>query len=430
MNIAPGYRKMRWVIFGWLTLSVILNVIDKQALSLLSPVLRAKFHIGPEQYANIVAAFLLSYTVMYAVGGKFVDRVGERLGMAACILWWSVCTICLALTRGFYSLRAVQFLLGLGEPGNYPAALRATARWFPKSERSLPVAVFSSGGAVGNIIAPPLIAGLMLTFGWQAAFIVPGALGLVWLAVWLVIYRLPSQYKHFDPEDVKELEDLDKDTKGKGTPWLGLLKDRGVLGLVLSRFVSDPVWQFCTFWIPAYLAAERGFSMADIGKYAWIPHVAGAIGGMTGGRVSDMLIRRGLSPIKVRAKVLYIGAAIAPLGILTARVHSAAVSIAMMAALAFVAYVWFITTAAMIPDLVPGRVVGSVLGFVGTAGTCGGILFMKLVGYLVSHYSYKPVFAIAGCLHVLGALILWAMLRGRTSTETPSVVPEFVEEHA
>jgi len=410
------YRKLRWIIAGWLTLSTILNLVDRQTLSILAPLLRDKFHLSPQDYANIVSAFLISYAVMYTVGGRFVDWIGERVGMAACILWWSICAMLTSLAQGFWSLGIIRFLLGLGEPGNYPAALRATTRWFPKAERGLPIALFSSGSAVGNIIAPPMIAGLMLLWGWRAAFIIPGALGLVWLVVWLWIYRLPEHLPGISQEELAWIRNENSQGVASASAsgpqrWGDLLKDRNVLALVLCRLVSDPVWYFYLFWIPEYLTRERGFSLAEIGLYAWIPFVAGAVGGMVGGRASDRLVHAGVSPARARTRVLYISAAIAPLGMLTGKVHTAAMAIALIAVMAFVVYSWFINTAALIPDLFSEKVVGSVLGLMGTAGSAGGVVFTFLVGFLLTHYSYTAVFLLAGSMHLLASLILWSLLR-------------------
>jgi ACS family hexuronate transporter-like MFS transporter len=411
-----SYRKLRWIIAGWLTLSTILNLIDRQTLSILAPLLRDKFHLSPQDYAHIVSAFLISYAVMYTVGGRFVDWIGERVGMAACILWWSICAMLTSLAQGFWSLGIIRFLLGIGEPGNYPAALRATTRWFPKAERGLPIALFSSGSAVGNIIAPPMIAGLMLLWGWRAAFIIPGALGLIWLVVWLWIYRLPEHLPGISQEELAWIRNENSQGVASASAsgpqrWGDLLKDRNVLALVLCRLVSDPVWYFYLFWIPEYLTRERGFSLAEIGLYAWIPFVAGAVGGMVGGRASDRLVHAGVSPARARTRVLYISAAIAPLGMLTGKVHTAAMAIALIAVMAFVVYSWFINTAALIPDLFSEKVVGSVLGLMGTAGSAGGVVFTFLVGFLLTHYSYTAVFLLAGSMHLLASLILWSLLR-------------------
>ena len=401
------------MIAGWLTLSTILNLIDRQTLSILAPLLRDKFGLSQQSYSHVVTAFLVSYTIMYAVGGRFVDWAGERIGMAACILWWSVCTMLTGLAQGAISLGIFRFLLGLGEPGNYPAALRATTRWFPKAERGLPIALFSSGSAVGSVIAPPMIAGLTLAFGWRSAFLLPGLLGLLWLVVWLWIYQLPQAHPGITPEELSLLAPDNESASEVTAPnrWSSLLKDRNVLALVLARLVSDPVWYFYLFWTPEYLKRERGFSLTDIGLYAWIPFVAGALGGMVGGQASDKLITAGVPNVRARTRVLYISAALAPLGIWTSKAHSAPAAILLIAAMAFVAYSWFINTAALIPDLFPDRVVGSVLGLMGTAGSAGGIVFTVLVGFLLTHYSYGTVFALAGSMHVLASFILWALMR-------------------
>ena len=417
MKLALNYRSMRWVIAGWLTLSTILNLVDRQSLSVLAPFLRDKFHLTVQDYAHVVTAFLVSYTVMYAVGGRFVDWIGEKIGMAACIVWWSVCTMLTALTQGWASLAIVRFLLGLGEPANYPAALRATTIWFPKSERGLPIALFSSGSAVGNVLAPPVIAAITVAFGWRAAFLLPGLLGFIWVAIWLMIYDAPESFPGAHFENLCALKhEFSNGSHSLGASWFGLLKQRNVLALVLSRFISDPVWYFYVFWIPEYLKREHGFSLADIGLYAWIPFVAGAAGGMTAGWTSDLLIGHGISAVKARTRVLYIAAALAPLGMLTSKVHSAAAAILLIAVMAFVVYCWFINTAAIIPDVVPENVVGSVLGFMGTAGSAAGAVFSLLLGYLLARYSYGPAFMIAGSMHLLAALVLRQLITDISST--------------
>ncbi|HVH89476.1 MAG TPA: MFS transporter, partial [Terriglobales bacterium] len=422
MTLGLSYRTMRWVIAAWLTLSTALNLIDRQTLSILAPFLRDRFHLSIQSYSHVVTAFLASYTVMYAVGGRFVDWIGERVGMAACILWWSACTMLTALVQGALSLGIVRFLLGLGEPANYPAALRATTVWFPKSERGLPIALFSSGSAVGNVLAPPLIALITLRMGWRAAFLLPGLLGVIWVAIWLLIYRSPQVFPGSPVSGVPGLRDETAITDASArAPWLALLRRRNVLALVVSRFISDPVWYFYVFWIPEYLKRERGFSLSDIGLYAWIPFVAGAAGGMTAGWISDVLIARGIAPVRARTTVLYAAAVLAPLGMLTARVRSAAAAIFLIAVMAFVVYCWFINTAAIIPDVVSDHVVGSVLGFVGTAGSLSGALFSLLVGYLLAHYSYRLAFTLAGSMHVVAALLLRLLLKTDADGALPTL---------
>jgi len=349
--------------------------------------------------------------------------------MTACILWWSVCPMLTSLAQGFRSLGIIRFLLGIGEPANYPAALRACTRWFPKAERGLPIAIFSSGSSVGSVIAPPLIAGLTLALGWRSAFILPGALGFLWTIGWLWMYRVPDEHPGVSREELDTLREDDvAATTGASAGaapqrWTDLLKNRNVLALVLARFISDPVWYFYQFYIPDYLKAERGFSLRDIGLFAWIPFVAGTLGGMLGGTISDRLIHFGVKPVQARTRVLYFSAALAPLGILTAKAHSAAIAIALMAVMAFVVYSWFINTAAVIPDLFSQNVVGSVLGLMGMAGSGGGILFAQLIGFLLSRYSYAIVFAMAGSMHLLASLILWSLLKEQPESQPLRLVP-------
>jgi ACS family hexuronate transporter-like MFS transporter len=353
---------------------------------------------------------------MYTVGGRIVDWIGERLGMAACIIWWSLATIAHSLAQDALSLGVFRFLLGIGEPANYPAALRATTSWFPKSERGLPIAIYSSGSAVGAVLAPPMIAWITVRYGWRYAFVIPGALGLLWVIVWLFAYRRPEQYPQISAQDLAwraEENPMAASLGERERPdrWRDLLRDRRVLGIVLARMIADPVWYFYLFWIPEYLKRERGFSLADIGLYAWIPFVAAGLGGMLGGVASDRLIQRGRAPSAARQRILYLAAAVAPAGMLTSVTASPWVALFLIAVVAFVCFCWFINTAALVSDVFPGRVVGSVQGLMGTSGSGGGILFTAMAGFLLDHFSYTPVFVLVGCMHVVASLILWSLFR-------------------
>jgi ACS family hexuronate transporter-like MFS transporter len=388
-------------------------------LSVLAPTLRDEFGLSNRGYANIVNAFLVSYTIMYTVGGVLVDRIGERLGMAGCILWWSIAAMLHSLARGAFSLGLFRFLLGIGEPVNYPAALRATTSWFSRAERGLPIAIYSSGSSVGSLIATPLVAWIALQYGWRFAFFATGSLGLIWLAVWLLIYRLPRH-------DVNRVESRNNVSRTDAHPGLGdpappqrftdLLKDRNVLGILLARFMTDPVWLFFLYWTPEYLKRQWGFSLKDIGLYGWIPFVFGGAGGVLGGMASDRLIRSGLSPAAARRRLLYFSAALAPVGMVTGFAGSPGISIAVIALMAFICYVWFINTAALVSDVFSEKVIGTIQGLMGTTGSIGGMLFTWLTGFLLDTMSsYKFVFVIAGSGHLLGSLALWSLMRDKRS---------------
>jgi len=433
-SLRPAEKRLRWFIVGWITLSTILNLIDRQTLSILAPTLEKEFGLTNQGYSNIVNAFLLAYTVMYTVGGWFVDRVGEKLGMAGCILWWSVATMLHAAARGTLSLGIFRFLLGIGEPGNYPAALRASARWFAKEERGLPIAIWSSGSSIGSLIAPPLISCLTLYFGWRIAFFVPGFLGAIWVLVWVLAYRLPSAPNNasaepISPSEGSEAHDLAGSLaagKSAVTPapesLLTLLKNGHVRAIVSARLVSDPVWVFYLYWTPKYLTHVWGYNLKDIGLYAWIPFVFGGLGGVFGGVASDWLIRRGMMPAQARKSLLYVAGAAAPLGMTLGFASSSAIALSLIAVMAFVVYIWYINTAALISDVFPERVVGSILGLMGTAGALGGMGLNWFAGYVVDTLkSYTPVFFVAGSGHLLASLILFFFLREKRDLRPRSV---------
>ncbi len=414
-SLTAGERRLRWFIVGWITLSTILNLIDRQTLSILAPTLQKEFGLSNRGYSNIVNAFLVAYTVMYTVGGRFVDRVGEKIGMTACILWWSIATMLHSLARGGLSLGIFRFLLGVGEPGNYPAALRVTTRWFSKAERGLPIAVFSSGSSLGSLIAPPMISVITLHLGWRMAFFVPGFLGAIWVLVWALAYRLPSRAID-GPTALRQSAGTASETPRVGESLLDLLKDANVRAIVVARFISDPVWVFYLYWTPMYLADQWGYDLRDMGRYAWIPFLFGGLGGVFGGMASDWLIRRGLEPARARKLLLYAAGVAAPLGMTIGLARSSAMALALLAVMAFVVYVWFIDTAALISDVFPERVVGSVLGLMGTAGSLGGIGLNWLAGTLLDTYhSYAPVFVIAGSGHLLASLVLVAFFKDKAA---------------
>jgi ACS family hexuronate transporter-like MFS transporter len=412
-RLTVAERRLRWFIVGWITLSTILNLINRNTLAILAPTLEEKLGLTQAAYGHIIMAFQLSYAVMYIAGGRFVDRVGEKLGMTACIVWWSISTMLHALARGTLSLGIFRFLLGVGEPGNYPAALRASARWFSREERGLPIAIWSSGSSVGSLLSVPLIAFLAHRWGWQTAFLVPGLLGIVWVVVWIAAYRMPSV-------SVEPLRQAARECASGPAPaplpktdsFLNLLQSRKVWALILARLLTDPIWVFYLSWTPKYLAEVWKFDLVKMGLYGWIPFLFGGLGGVFGGMASDWMIRRGMDAAKARLRLLYITGAIAPLGMLTGFVGSAGVSIALIALMAFVCYVWFIDTAALMSDIFPERIVGSVLGLAAGVGQFGGILMAWLAGHLLaSGHSYTPLFIVAGSGHLLAALILFFFLK-------------------
>lgn len=424
-SLTVAERRLRWFIVGWITLSTILNLIDKNTLSILAPTLTKELGMTQTGYAHIVMAFQFAYAVMYVVAGRFVDLVGEKIGMTACVVWWSIAAMLCAFARGVLSFGIFRFLLGIGEPGNYPAALRVSARWFSKEERGLPIAIWSSGSSVGSLLSVPIVTFLALHFGWRSAFFIPGLAGGIWVLVWILAYRRPAVPLE-DPRFrlAAEMEASAEGKESEAETFLDLIKDRRVLAIIGVRLLNDPIWIFYLAWMPKYLAEVWKFDLKQMGLYGWIPFLFGGMGGIFGGMASDWLIRRGFAPAKARKTCLYITGFIAPLGMLTGYVGSAAISIALLAMMAFVCYTWFIGTAALMSDVFPERVVGSVLGLAAGVGQFAGIAMAWLAGYLLEHggadlkHSYSILFVIAGSGHVLALFIMFFFLK-----EKPGAAP-------
>ncbi|MBL8213792.1 MAG: MFS transporter [Bryobacterales bacterium] len=388
-----------WLIVALLGIATAINYIDRQTLSILSPQIRAEFHLSEQDYANIVTAFLVPYTLMYALGGRLMDAIGVRLGLSLALGWWSIATMLTAWARGPLSLAFFRFLLGLGEPCVFPAGVKVCGEWFPPHKRGIATGIFSSGSSLGAILAPPLIAAITLRFGWQYAFWIPGALGLLWLPLWWFTYR---------PNPAAAA------TRQPAVPWRLLLRERRVWGLILPRFFSDPVWYFYIFWLPDYLQRERHLSLAEIGFYGWIPFLFADLGHLLGGGFSDWLVRRGLKPQRARIIVLTSIGCIAPLGAIAGIVPTPAMAIGVTCLVAMLTQAWSTNTASLCADTIPNEQTASVFGLMGFAGSLAGAFFAQILGVVIQNFGYPAAFALAAMLHPTAAILLRVMFRGRT----------------
>lgn len=404
-----GYRQVRWLITLLLFLSTAINYVDRQTLSVLSSTLRDEFGLTDSGYANAVTAFLFSYTAMYTLAGRWLDQVGLRAGIAACVVWWSLAGMLTAFARGAFSLAFARFLLGVGEPGIYPGGLKACAEWFPPKERALPTGIFSSGSALGAVIAPPLVAWIAISLGWRAAFLIPGLLGLMWVPLWLAVYREPSSHPAVSPADRAAL--LEGESVVPKRPWRVLIGQRRVWALLLPRLIADPVWYFYLFWLPDYLQRERHLSLAQIGFYGWIPFLFADLGNIGGGAASDWLVRRGLEPARARMAMLGVVGVLGPIGALVGVVDHVAAAIAVTCLIACLTQVWSTNTATLAADLFPNHERASVLGMMGTAGSLGGMIFTQALAIAIGAFGYGSAFVLAAILHPVAVMLLFILLR-------------------
>ncbi len=407
-------QNLRWWIVGLLCLATTINYIDRQAMSVAAPVITKEFNLSATDYSWILFWFLLAYALMQAVAGKLFDRIGTKRGLTLSIIWWSIANMLTAFGAGVASFSFFRGLLGVGEAGNYPAALKAIAEWFPKAERSNAVGILNAGPGLGAIIAPPLIASWLIpTYGWRAAFVVTGALGLLWLLAWQWLYYKPEEHPNIT---AKELEMLQREharhaNTGK-TSWLQFLRHKEVWGLMLSRFVCDGVFYFFAFWLPQYLSNVRGFNLKQIGASAWIPYLAADLGSIFGGWLGGYLIARGMSLNASRKWMIWIGAAFVPVAMLVNSTQNALVALLLIAVVMFAVQIKSSSLFAMPADIVRPQDVATVWGLSGAAGSLGGMLFQLTVGWLVDHISYAPVFVIVSGMHIVSALIvMWLIPR-------------------
>jgi MFS transporter, ACS family, hexuronate transporter len=404
---------LRWVIAALLFLATTINYVDRTALSIVSVDVRREFGLDEQDYSHIVTLFLGAYAIMYAGSGYVIDRLGTKRGFSVFIIGWSTAQLLHAFAAGKWSLSACRILLGLTEPGNWPAAAKAVAEWFPARQRALGIGIFNAGSSIGSAIAPPMVAVITAYYGWRTSFIVTGALGIVWLFAWLIIYDPPAKNRWLRREEMPRIEpDLARSDIAR-PDWKRIIRMRECYTLILGRFFTDPVIYFVIFWLPEYLRKERGFDLAMVGKYAWVPFIFGDIGYMLGGWLSGRLIRAGWTLPRARKFVMMLGACCMPAAIFAPLVAEAWMAIAATCFVTFGHAFWVANIQTLPTDLFRGSEIGTSTGFSGMGGAVGGMLANLGTGYIVSHFSYTPVFLMAGLMHPLSMFIVYKMLPDR-----------------
>ncbi len=405
----PGFR---WWILGLLFFGTALSFFDRQVLSVLAPTVKAEMGMTNSQLANVMAAFTLSYSIMFVLGGWFLDRVGTRRGMLICVSLWTVASAAHASARSAWQLGACRFLLGVGEGGCFPGVTKAALEWFPLRQRSRAIGFAIGGAAIGAVAAPPLATWMVGHVGWRGAFWATGAFGALWVLLWAVFYRRPRQSPFVSAAELAVIEEdagSGQDSAAEDDvplSWPELLRLREVWGLLLTRFLLDPVMYLYMFWIPQYLSTERSATLADIGRLAWIPFLTLDVANMLGGFVSDRLVRAGWSLGAARKTVMGVAAMVTPISILSMFVERMDVAVGLMAVQMFAHGFWITNYITLTGDLLPPRSVGTVVGLCGCAGGLSGFLTTKLVGMVVDRFSFVPVFIAAGVLYPIGFLVI------------------------
>jgi MFS transporter, ACS family, hexuronate transporter len=397
---------VRWRVAVLVGAAIAISYLDRQTLPVAVQAISRDIPLSNAQFSALQSAFLLSYALMYAGGGKLVDYLGTRRGFTVIMLFWSVASAAHALATSFFLLATSRFLLGLGEGGGFPAATRAVAESFDTGERASAMGIINAGTAVGAVIAPPLIAAVLLVSNWRWIFVVTGALGGLWVVWWRFSY--PAR----NGADKAAAESGGRPLAHGSPPfaWTRLFAVRETWGLVTAKFLSDAAWYFYLFWLPKYLYDARGFDIKAVGTFAWMPSAAAGIGCLLGGGFSSYLVQRGCSVDVARKVALGLSAAVMPWIILVPHVP-VSWCIALFCLAYFGQQSWSTLVMVLPTDLFPTSIVGSVAGLVGFGGAIGGILFGEIAGHLLDRgFGYGFVFTIAGLLHVSAFLILLGFL--------------------
>lgn len=413
------FNGVRWLIIGMVFFATLINYIDRLTISVLAPLIVEDLHLTNTEFGGIATWFLLAYTISQSLSGKLYDRIGIKKGFTVSIVVWSVAAMLHAFATGLRSLSFFRFVLGLGEAGNWPGAAKTVAEWFPARQRALAMAIFNSGAAIGSIVAPPVIVGLTAYFGhWYETFIVTGALGFVWLAVWWIVYDTPEKHKWLTAKEYELIREDDKnfdavatsETEVKQHGWVELLTHRQTWAIVVARFLVDPVWWLYITWLPLFLYKVHGFDLKQIGLFAWVPYVAADAGSLFGGWLSGFLIGRGWSVNNARKAVIGFAACLMPAGILAAYTPDSMMALALIGVVLFGFQVWINNVQTLPSDLFPKSAVGSVAGLGGTGAGIGSMIFIFTTGWVVDNYSYTPILVAAGLLAPVGTLVLFALV--------------------
>lgn len=396
---------MRWGVCGLLFFATTVNYMDRQVLAILAPVLQREIGWTESEYGLIVTSFQAAYALGLLGAGRLLDRIGVRRGYPLAVSLWSMAAMAHAAARSAFGFGVARFALGLGEGGNFPAAVKTVAEWFPKAERALATGIFNAGSNVGAIAAPLLVPWIALRWGWRWAFVVTGAVGFLWVVVWLAVYRSPGG-KEEAPGQVG---------------WLALCGSRQTLGLVAARFLTDPVWWFYLYWVPKFLNSRHGITLEGIGPPLVAVYLAADVGSVFGGWLSGFLIHRGWGVNRARkGAMLACAGMIAPI-MFAAQTDNVWVAVALLGLATAGHAGWAANIFTLVSDWYPQRAVSSVVGICGFGASVGGMLVSAATGFLLERTgSYTPVFVWAGLAYFAALALIHAVSpRGRVGDITP-----------
>jgi len=407
-SITPDTRigRYRWVIVALLFAATAINYVDRQMIGVLKPTLAKELHWSETDYANIIFWFQLAYAIGYLGFGRIVDKLGARLGYTVAFIIWTIAHVAHGGVRTITQFAVVRFGLGIGESGNFPAGIKAVTEWFPVKERALAIGIFNAGANVGAILTPLIVPWITLAYGWRMAFVATGGFSVVWLIVWWVVYRRPSEQPKLS---ANELAYITQDQQDPITPipWVNLLGKRETWAYALGKFCIDPIWWFYLFWLPGYLGERYHLDLKSFGPPLIAIYVLSDLGSVAGGWLSSSLIKRGRS-VNAARKIAMLICALGVIPIFFAQSINNMWLAVLIIGLATAAHQAFSCNLYTLPsDVFPRSAVGSVLGIGGTVGALGGMVFAKYAGYILDATgSYAVLFGLAASAYLIALLLI------------------------
>ncbi len=408
--------KYRWTVVALLFFATTINYLDRQVIGLLKPTLEAQFNWTEIDYSNIVMAFTAAYALGLLVFGRFIDTIGTKMGYIISIIVWSVAAMAHAAARSTFGFGAARAALGIGESGNFPAAIKAVAEWFPKKERALATGIFNSGANIGAVVAPIMVPWILGAYGWQEAFIITGAIGFIWLIFWWIFYEIPEKQRRLSQPELEYIQSDDEssDAHGEKVKWGKLFGVRQTWAFFFGKFLTDPIWWFFLFWLPSYFSTTFEIDLKKPSLELAVIYTMTTIGSIGGGYLSGYFIKKGWPVFRAR-KIAMLIFALCVVPIMTAQFATnvwVAVALISLAAAAHQAWSANIFTTAS--DMFPKKAVSSVVGIGGMAGSIGGVLFPFFVGNLLEIYKtagnisagYNIIFLICGCAYLVAWLVM------------------------
>jgi ACS family hexuronate transporter-like MFS transporter len=412
--------RVRWTVCAMLFVATSINYMDRQVIAILKPTLEHSIGMTEVSYGYIVDAFQIAYAIGLLAAGRLIDKLGPRIGYMLVMAVWSVSAMGHALASSVLEFGFARFFLGLGESGNFPAAIKTVAEWFPRNERSLATGIFNSGANVGAILAPAIVPWVTLRYGWHAAFLTTGIVSVLWILWWFRYYRKPTDHPTLTARELQHIYQESALDLGPSIPWRRLLSCRQTWAFSVAKFLTDPIWWFYLFWLPSYFSTKFNLNLSHLGLPLIVVYNVSVIGSIGGGWLPALFRRLGLSPNYARLAAMLVCASLVVPIFTAASVKSLWTAIFLIGVAAGAHQGWSANLFTTSSDMFPRSAVGAVVGIGGMAGSAGSALFAFFAGHILQlTHSYASLFGVASSAYLLALVVLYWLAPGLKKVEFP-----------